>query len=193
MMKCLFPWNFPIPESEYNYCDRLWFTIDCDNVFEWSGLCSIHIHYSTVFFLTSAHVCNSILMALTIWNEMDCLNRSCSADLVLCTVHSVRLWAVSQRQLIDWAEKTNIELQAWADTRENTVYLFHMHDTHLPGADHILAQPLKRCSASRIKPNETFILAKKRQNILCFGVCGCAGERISFRWRQVTRKVPKID
>ena len=25
----------------------------------------------------------------------------------------------------------------------------------IPGADHILAQPLKRCSASRIKPNET--------------------------------------
>ena len=33
----------------------------------------------------------------------------------------------------------------------------------LPGADHILAQPLKRCSATRIKPNETFELAKKRQ------------------------------
>ena len=45
-------------------------------------------------------------------------------------------------------------------------------ELHVPGADHILAQPLKRCSVSRIKPNETFKLAKKRQNILCFGVCG---------------------
>ena len=35
-----------------------------------------------------------------------------------------------------------------------------------------LAQPLKHCSASRIKPNETFELAKKRQKILCFGMCG---------------------
>ena len=34
---------------------------------------------------------------------------------------------------------------------------------------------LKRYSASRIKPNETFELAKKRQNILSFGVCGCVG------------------
>ena len=48
--------------------------------------------------------------------------------------------------------------------------------TIIPGADHILAQPLKQCSVSRIKPNETFELAKKRQNmlflqnILCFGV-----------------------
>ena len=40
------------------------------------------------------------------------------------------------------------------------------------GADHILAQPLKWCSVSCIKPNETFELAKKRQNTLCFGVCG---------------------
>ena len=38
----------------------------------------------------------------------------------------------------------------------------------IPGADHILAQTLKRCSASRIKPNETSELAKKRQNILLF-------------------------
>ena len=44
---------------------------------------------------------------------------------------------------------------------------------NIPGADPILAQPLKRCSASRIKPNETFEVAKKRWNILCFGVCGC--------------------
>ena len=35
---------------------------------------------------------------------------------------------------------------------------------HLPGMDHILAQSLKRCSASRIKPNETFELAKKRES-----------------------------
>ena len=57
-----------------------------------------------------------------------------------------------------------------------------------PDANHILARPLKRCSASHIKPNETFELAKKRQNILCFGE---GGERISFGCRQVTRKVPK--
>ena len=61
----------------------------------------------------------------------------------------------------------------------------------VPRADHRLAQPLKRCSASRIKPNETFELAKKRQNILCFGVCGCEGEIISLRCRQVTSKVSK--
>ena len=35
--------------------------------------------------------------------------------------------------------------------------------------DHILAQPLRRCSASLIKPSETFELAKKRQNMLCSG------------------------
>ena len=46
------------------------------------------------------------------------------------------------------------------------------HNIAVPGADHILAQPLKRCSASRIRPNETFKLAKKRRKILCFGLCG---------------------
>ena len=54
---------------------------------------------------------------------------------------------------------------------------------YIPGANHILAQPLKRCSASRIKPKETFELAKKKQNILCFGVCevcGCVGEKNLF-------------
>ena len=35
--------------------------------------------------LVSVHACNSTLTALIIWNEMDCLNRSCSADLVLCS------------------------------------------------------------------------------------------------------------
>ena len=55
----------------------------------------------------------------------------------------------------------------------------------------MLAQPLKRCSASRIKLNETSELAKKTQNIpeyvLCFvfRVLGCAGERI---WLNVPRK-----
>ena len=44
--------------------------------------------------------------------------------------------------------------------------------SNIPGAHHILVQPLKRYSASRIKPNGTFELAKKRQNIPCFGVCG---------------------
>ena len=34
-------------------------------------------------------------------------------------------------------------------------------------------------------------LSKKRQNMLCFGVCGCVGERISVLCRQVTSKVPK--
>ena len=43
--------------------------------------------------------------------------------------------------------------------------------TGVAGGDHILAQPLKRCTASRVKPNETFELAKKRQNFLRFGVC----------------------
>ena len=61
----------------------------------------------------------------------------------------------------------------------------------IPGVDHILAQPLKRCSASRIKLNETCELAKNRQYTLCFGVCGCVGERISSSCRQITRKVPK--
>ena len=42
----------------------------------------------------------------------------------------------------------------------------------IPGADHVLAQSLQRCGASHIDPNETLELAKKRQNILCFGVCG---------------------
>ena len=90
----------------------------------WSSIQNGYIHWkfrNTVFSLVSAHACNSIFIALTIWNEMGCLNRSCSADLVLCTVYSVRLSTVSQRQLIDWAEKTNIELQTWADIRENTV------------------------------------------------------------------------
>ena len=61
----------------------------------------------------------------------------------------------------------------------------------MPGADHMLAQPLKRSSASRIRSNETFELAKKREKIFCFGVCGCVEERISLRCRQVTHKVPK--
>ena len=52
----------------------------------------------------------------------------------------------------------------------------------LPGAEHILAQPLKRCTASRVKPNETFQLAKKRQTYSVLGcvgvwVCGCVGVR----------------
>ena len=46
---------------------------------------------------------------------------------------------------------------------------------YVPGADHVLAQPLKRRSASRIKPNKPCQLAHKRQNTLCFGVCGCVG------------------
>ena len=62
---------------------------------------------------------------------------------------------------------------------------------NIPGADYILAQRLKRCSASRISPNETFELAKKRRNTLCFGVCGCLGGKISLCCRQVTRKVTK--
>ena len=45
----------------------------------------------------------------------------------------------------------------------------------VPRADQMLAQPLKRCSASDIKSNETFEVAKKRQNFLCFW--GCAGVR----------------
>ena len=68
-------------------------------------------------------------------------------------------------------------------------YMFHYDSVRVPGADHILAQPLKRCNASRIKPNETFELAKKRQNILCVG--GGGRERISLRCCQVTHKVPK--
>ena len=43
----------------------------------------------------------------------------------------------------------------------------------------MLVQPLKRCSASRIKPNETFELAKKRQkHTLFWGVRVC--ERKNF-------------
>ena len=38
---------------------------------------------------------------------------------------------MSQRQLIDWAEKTNIELQAWADTRENIVISFFVRGIFL--------------------------------------------------------------
>ena len=56
------------------------------------------------------------------------------------------------------------------------------------GADDILAQPLKRCSASRTEPNKTFELAKKRRNILCFRVWG---RRDFLRCRQVTSKVSK--
>ena len=63
------------------------------------------------------------------------------------------------------------------------------HWKNILGADHILAQPLKRRSASRIKPNETFELAKKRQNILCFW--GEWEKGISFRCGKVTRKGPK--
>ena len=51
----------------------------------------------------------------------------------------------------------------------------------IPGAAHILAQPLKRCSVSRTKLNETSELAKKRHNIFCFGVCGCVGVRVCGR------------
>ena len=52
--------------------------------------------------------------------------------------------------------------------------------SYLPGADHILAQPLKRCSASRIKPNERFELAKKRQNILCLRCLGVQEKRFLY-------------
>ena len=110
--------NCPLINSR---CGRLSQVIRVDCLVPFRGI------DSTVFYLVSAHACNSIFIALIIWNEMDRLNRSCSADLVLWTVYSmgnfscVRLWVVSQCQLIDWAEKTNIELQAWTDTRENTV------------------------------------------------------------------------
>ena len=43
----------------------------------------------------------------------------------------------------------------------------YSYKRHIPDADHVLAQPSKRCSASRVKPNETFELATKRQNTLC--------------------------
>ena len=58
----------------------------------------------------------------------------------------------------------------------------------LPGADCVLAQLLKWYSTSPIKPNETFELAKKRQNIL---ITGMWGGRISLSCHQVTRKVLK--
>ena len=63
-----------------------------------------------------------------------------------------------------------------------------INTTGAAGEDHILAQPLKRCTASRIKPKETFELAKRDKT---YSVLECAGERISFRCCQVTRKVPK--
>ena len=69
------------------------------------------------------------------------------------------------------------------------IYIAKLFETiYIPGADHILAQPLKPCSASLIEPKETFVLAKYRQNILCFGVYG---GRISLCCCQVTSKVPK--
>ena len=69
------------------------------------------------------------------------------------------------------------------------IYIAKLFETiYIPGVDHIVAQPLKPCSASLIEPKETFVLAKKRQNILCFGACE---ERISLRCRQVTSKVSK--
>ena len=40
--------------------------------------------------------------------------------------------------------------------------------TNVPDAGHILAQLLKQCSASRITPDATFELAKKRQNNTLF-------------------------
>ena len=48
-----------------------------------------------------------------------------------------------------------------------------------------LTHPFKRCSASRIKPHETFELAKKRQNILCFGVLQFCSRNGSFRHGEV--------
>ena len=54
----------------------------------------------------------------------------------------------------------------------------------LPGANHILAQPLERCSASRIKPDEAFELAKKRQTHSVLG--GGEGEE---KFLQVVAKL----
>ena len=73
-----------------------------------------------------------------------------------------------------------------------------MHHS-IPGADLTLAQPLKRCSAPRIKPNKTFKLARKTKHFLFWdvkthtvlGCAGCVEERISSRCGKVTHKVPK--
>ena len=69
----------------------------------------------------------------------------------------------------------------------NTVDMLNM-TVYIPGGDHILAQLLKWCSASRIKPNETFELAKKRQKK---SLLECAGGRTSLGYRRVTSKVLK--
>ena len=61
----------------------------------------------------------------------------------------------------------------------------------LPDADHMLAQPLKRCNASRIKPNETFDLAKKRQNIALFGGGEGCGRKNFFTLSPSYKQSPK--
>ena len=76
----------------------------------------------TVFSLVSAHACNSIFIALIIWNEMDCLNRLCSADLVLCTVSCTQYaqWIEPKRQISSY-KHGQIH-------RENTVLSFMNDD-----------------------------------------------------------------
>ena len=59
----------------------------------------------------------------------------------------------------------------------------------IAGADHILAQPLKRCSASCIKLNETFEFSKKRQNILCWK--GGGGRKVLFTLSPSYAQSPK--
>ena len=51
--------------------------------------------------------------------------------------------------------------------------------------------PLKRCSVSRVKPNETFEFAKRDETHSFFGVCGCVGERISFTLLPSYKQIPK--
>ena len=47
--------------------------------------------------------------------------------------------------------------------------------SEIPGADHILAQPSKRCSASRIKIEWNVRTCKKEKKHSVWGVAGCAG------------------
>ena len=77
--------------------------------------------------------------------------------------------------------KTNSSIYVFVPTSQRHRYLAYRpyRFWNIPGADHMLAQLLKRCRSSRIKPNETLELAKKEtKHTLFWGVWVC--ERKDF-------------
>ena len=114
----------------------------------------------------------------------------CAAEDTTLASYNIPKGNASQWSLC-WLEDTHQVIITEKTRAVLLIFILCLNSGRVPGADHILAQPLKRWSASRIKPNETFELAKKTQNILCCGVCGVCGRKNFFTLSPSYKQSPK--